>query len=66
MLLTGKLFVEEDDKVSVSFFQKLLEKQMKELKLEGDHQNDRCQLKFDQPLKKREKYQLKSNSYAMV
>ena len=56
MLLTDKLFVEEDDKVSVSFFQKLLEKQMKELKLEGDHQNDPCQklpLKFDQPLKKR-------------
>jgi len=51
-LRQGKSFVEEDDKVSVSFFQKLLEKQMKGLKLEGVHPTDPCQkllLKYDQP-----------------
>lgn len=74
MLLTGKSFVEEDDKVSVSFFQKLLEKQMKGLKLEGVHPTDPCQkllLKYDQPAKNEEplknerKYKFKNNCCSM-
>ena len=65
MLLTGKSFVEEGDKVSMSFFQKLLEKQMRGLKLEGVHPTDPCQkllLKYDQPAKNEEPLKNEKNT----